>query len=158
MPSGISSCAGTIERPECDPAVSLLLSGCVAAPRFRRDYCPCGQLVAVQRKNPETGDGLLTHAEANEPENPRVKHASHDSELTKVFVQCDEYAPLAMGEGEDLCVAWVTIPFPTPDDIVPRSVEFQPCTTPDAGIQWQLQAVVSITNGSTRSWPTSRRA
>ena len=41
-----------------------------------------------------------------------MKHAAHSRELTKVLVQRDEYASLAMRDGEDLCVAWVPLPFP----------------------------------------------
>lgn len=87
-----------------------------------------------------------------------MKHAAHSRELTKVLVQRDEYASLAMRDGEDLCVAWVPLPFPAPDDIAPCRFEFPSYATPNAGIQQELQLAVSSANGSTRSRPTNRRA
>jgi len=41
----------------------------------------------MQRKDLEAGHGVLTRAEANEPQSPSVRYAARNGALAKIFVQ-----------------------------------------------------------------------
>jgi hypothetical protein len=59
---------------------------------------------------------------------------------------------------ENLIVARIGAPISDPFHFMPHTLEFWLRTWPDAVIQQELQAASSVMMGSTRSWPTTRRA
>lgn len=61
--------------------------------------------------------------------------ATYNGKLTEVLVEGDEYAPLALGYGQDLQIARVTFPVTAPDDVVPGCDKLFLGPTPDACIQ-----------------------
>lgn len=81
-----------------------------------------------------------------------------DHQLTKIFVQSDEYSTFEMSALQKLFITGIFRPIAGAHDVVPRLDEVLTGLAPDAAIEKQLQKVVSTTGGSTRSWATTRWA
>ena len=101
---------------------------------------------------------LLPGSDINEAHNPRVPLPANDNQLTKVLVECHEHSVITPRAGQYLLVPWIVRPISSPDDIMPRGGELIGGATPDTSVEKKLHSLVITTNGSTRSWPTSRRA
>jgi len=48
---------------------------------------------------------------------------SHHCQLTEIFVEGDENAPLLIGQGQDFIIAGISRPVSRPDDIVPCGLQ-----------------------------------
>jgi hypothetical protein len=81
-----------------------------------------------------------------------------NSEFSKILVEGDEHLSVLCCMSEDLVVARVGAPISHPFHLVPYALKLWLRTWPDAVIQQELQAASSVMMGSTRSWPTTRRA
>src|SRR5207302_5631604 len=96
--------------------------------------------------------------EIDQPQNPGMGQPPDDGQLAEVLVQRDQHPLLAVRPGEDVLVAGIFGQITRPDDIVAVRQQLGLRPAPDARVQEQLHAAVSILSGSTRSWPTTRRA
>lgn len=74
----------------------------------------------------------------------------------KNLIQSDQDAPLVVCPGENLHISRIFIPMARPHDLMPCRTENFNRTTPDTGVEENLQVPVSIRGGSNLSWATKR--
>jgi hypothetical protein len=67
-------------------------------------------LRTVQREGVFASQSLITRGQVHDSDDARMRAASHDSELAKVLVQCDEDALVGVSAGEDRLVARIFLP------------------------------------------------
>ena len=84
--------------------------------------------------------------------------AESDGQLAEILVERYQDLKVSRRMSEDLLIAGVAAPVADPLHFVAGSLELRLRTRPDAAIQQKLQAASSVMAGSTRSWPTTRRA
>lgn len=101
---------------------------------------------------------LFQITKIDEPDDASMAGTERNSEFSKVLVEGDEHLGVLCGMSEDLVIAGIGAPISHPFHFVPSLLELRLRTGPDAVIQQELQAASSVMMGSTRSWPTTRRA
>ena len=102
--------------------------------------------------------GLACGGMINQAHDACMRLTVYYGELTKVLVKCNDDSALITGAREEQLITWILRPVSGPDDVMPRFDEVALCTAPDASVQEELHSRGVSTNGSTRSWPTRRRA
>ena len=78
--------------------------------------------------------------------------------LAEILVERYEDLGVLRRARENFVVAGIGAPISYPFHFMPRALELRFRAGPDAAVQQELQAASSVTMGSTRSWPTTRRA
>lgn len=102
--------------------------------------------------------GLLQITKIDEPDDSRVGRTEGNRKLAEILVERDQYLPVSCRVGKDFVVSWIGRPVTYPLHLVPGPFEIYLGAGPDATVEQELQAASPVTAGSTRSWPTTRRA
>ena len=105
----------------------------------------------MKRKHIQTYGRLVCGGLIDEANDTTVRASLHDRQFTKVLVERDEDAALAMGSLEDLFITRVFSPVARPHDIVAGGTDLSAGTTPDARVQEEFHSRELTTIGSTRS-------
>jgi len=106
----------------------------------------------------DTNSRLFAIANIDKPDDPGMSGAKRDREPAEILVERHQYLPGARCMGKDFVVPWIGRPVADPIHLVPGALEFRPGARPDATVEQELQAAPLVIAGSTRSWPTTRRA
>lgn len=96
--------------------------------------------------------------EGHESHDSGVGLAADDGEFPEILVECHKDARLLMSAPQDLLITWIRRPIAGPDNIVTGLRESNSSPAPNTTIEQDPQAALPPRAGSTRSWPTSRRA
>ena len=97
-------------------------------------------------------------AHVNEANDSSLGAAERDGELPEILVQRDDDLALGKRTGKYFLVARVGIPGACPFDFVAGGGDRVFCARPDAAVEQNLQAAMSVIRGCTLSFPTTRRA
>ena len=123
----------------------------------RHDRARCERF-AVKGDHVRAGGSLITGSETDNPNDTGVRSTPHNGELAKVLVERNEDAPMRDGRREDRFVSWILGPLAGPDHVVTCGSQRDSCASPDTRVEQELHVPVFRISGSTRSWPTRRRA
>ena len=83
----------------------------------------------------------------------------HDRKFSKVLVDGDDHLRSLEGATQDLVIAWIPRPIGDRLNLVTSMCEDTGSSSPDASVEEYLHRCYRLVKaGSTRSWPTSRRA
>lgn len=116
------------------------------------------QIRLVLGDNASANRRLIQIAEIDEPDDTGMGSAERNRELAEILVERYQYLAVLRRMGKNLVVAWIGAPVPDAFHVVPGLLESLFRTRPDAATEQELQAASSVMAGSTRSWPTTRRA
>lgn len=105
-----------------------------------------------------TNSRLFAIANIDKPDDPGMSGAKRDREPAEILVERHQHLPGARRMGKDFVVPRIGRPVADPIHPMPGALEFRPGTRPDATVEQELQAASLVMAGSTRSWPTTRRA
>jgi len=114
--------------------------------------------LAMPSQQFETQGPLSLVTYVHQPYDAGVWPAERHRELAEVLVQGDDDLLMVRRVCEDFRVAGVGRPVANPLYFVSRACDLFLCSRPDAAIEQDPQAASSTMRGSTRSWPTTRRA
>jgi hypothetical protein len=101
---------------------------------------------------------LLVGAQSNEAEDPTMALAPEHGQFAEVFVEGHQDSFFREGMIEDFDITWVFGPVTHPVALVAGSGDPISGAAPDARVEEKSQGVASMSSGSTRSCPTTRRA
>ena len=117
------------------------------------------QLLAVLGQYVSGDRSLLGSSEADEANDASVRQSMNDRKFSKVLVDGDDHLRRLEGATENLVVAWIPRPIGDRFNLMTGMCEDTSRSSPDASVEEHLHGYYrSLKAGSTRSWPTSRRA
>ena|SRR6266581_2386969 len=122
------------------------------------DQSTADELVAMSGEDLQDRFALAPRGEVHHADNAGMVYAADDDKLAKVFVERDKDPAVGVCTRKDFLVARIAFPVSSPDNIMTSVTQRYRRAAPDTSIEEQLHASESTTKGSTRSWPTRRRA
>lgn len=116
------------------------------------------QLQLMLGNGARTDGRLLAIANIDKPDDSGMRGTECDRKPAEILVECYQYLFESRCMSEDFVIPWIGRPVPDPLHLVASFIEFRLAAGPDTTVEQELQAASLVIDGSTRSWPTTRRA
>ena len=89
----------------------------------------------MQGQHPNAGYCLLSSGKSDQADNSGMGHSPRQGKLAKILVEGNQDTFLAVRMGKNLSIAGITVPLPTPDDVMTCFTQGLKDTAPDAGVE-----------------------